>query len=73
MREYAETIRKTVNPAVSIDYGAIPYAERQVMHLCADISELTQDTGWLPQTNFKKRIDAILDDYSNIKYLTNII
>ena len=64
LKEYAEIICKTVNPAMSVDYGAIPYAERQVMHLCADVSDLKQDTGWMPQTSFEKGIAAILEDYS---------
>ena len=40
--------------------GEIPYAERQVMHLQADISALTADTGWQPKTAFKEGIAEIL-------------
>ncbi len=69
LKEYAEIIRKTVNPAMSVDYGAIPYAERQVMHLCADISDLKQDIGWMPQTSFEQGIAATFEDY--LKQQTN--
>ncbi len=61
--EYADAIRNIVNPEVAIDFGAIPYVEQQVMHLCADISDLTQDTGWLPQISFEKGITATFEDY----------
>lgn len=62
LKEYAEIIRKTINPAMSIDYGAIPYAERQVMHLCADISDLKQDTGWIPLTSFEEGITTVIEE-----------
>ena len=58
--EYAEIIRKKANPALAIDYGAIPYSDKQVMHLCADISELTQDTGWKPMADFEENITRML-------------
>ncbi len=60
LHEYAEIIRKTINPSISIDYGAIPYGEKQVMHLCADITELTKDTGWKPTASFAEHIQEML-------------
>lgn len=49
-------MRDVVNPDAAIELGAIPYSERQVMYLCADITELKKDTGWYPETDFKKGI-----------------
>lgn len=43
-----------------IDLGAIPYAEKQVMRLEADISELTKDVGWIPSTKFEEGIKIVL-------------
>lgn len=56
LKEYIKTIRDAVNPDCEIALGAIPYAEKQVMHLEADVSELKNDTGFEPQISF---IDGI--------------
>ncbi|MCD7728659.1 MAG: NAD(P)-dependent oxidoreductase, partial [Clostridia bacterium] len=53
---YIKTIRDVVNPAAELNFGAIPYAEKQVMYLKADISELNKDTGWQPNTDFENGI-----------------
>ena len=52
LREYIEEIRDAVAPNLSLQFGDIPFKEGQVMHLAADISDLTRDTGWLPQISF---------------------
>ena len=52
LRQYIEEIRELVDPDANIEWGAIPYAPNQVMHLEADISSLTNDTGWSPKTEF---------------------
>ena len=43
-----------------INYGEIEYSEKQVMHLEADISELTNDTGYMPEIDFAKGIRKML-------------
>lgn len=48
LSEYIEDIHKAINPDVEVKYGAKDYYPHQPMHLVADISELTQDTGWTP-------------------------
>lgn len=60
LKEYIEIIGKIFNVEDFIKLGTIPYSERQVMHLCADISELTADTGWFPKFEFKNGIERIL-------------
>ncbi len=60
LAEYIKDIRDVVAPNGEIELGAIPYAENQVMHLCADITELQKDVGWAPQTDFKEGIRNIL-------------
>ncbi|MBO5550928.1 MAG: NAD(P)-dependent oxidoreductase [Lachnospiraceae bacterium] len=42
--------------AVKPRYGDIPYSEKQVMRLEADISELTRDTGFISETTFEEGI-----------------
>jgi nucleoside-diphosphate-sugar epimerase len=57
---YISDIRDVVNPESDIDFGAIPYNDKQVMYLCADTSELEHDTGWSPEMNFQNGIKEIL-------------
>ena len=60
--EYIETIRDIVSPNSGLDLGAIPYDEKQVMFLCADVSELEEDTGWKTNTNFTDGIKMLLEE-----------
>lgn len=60
LSEYVEDIRNMINPAIEIKYGAKDYYPHQPMHLVADISELTIDTGWNPKVNFKNGINFLL-------------
>lgn len=59
LSEYIEDIRKAINPDVEVKYGIKGYYPHQPMHLVADISELTQDTGWSPSLNFNEGIKWI--------------
>ena len=52
LRAYIEEIRDVVAPELSLRFGEIPFPYGQVMHLEADISALTRDTGWRPQISF---------------------
>lgn len=56
LKEYIEIICETANPQVVPEFGAVPYMEKQVMHLQADISELQRDTGFEPHTSFEEGI-----------------
>lgn len=62
LREYIMQIRNAIDPTLPIGLGMLPYAEKQVMHLCADIRELTEDTGWKPKVKFEDGIKNILND-----------
>ena len=53
LKEYIDQIRDLIDPEAGLGFGEIPYGARQVMYLCADISELTKDTGFVPQTDFR--------------------
>ena len=54
--EYINEIRDSVNKDAKLDIGGIPYSDKQVMYLCADISELTNDTGFKPAMKFENGI-----------------
>ena len=60
LKEYMETIRDVVHPHALLGFGEIPYSEKQVMYLCADISELEKDIGWGPTIGFYEGIKKMI-------------
>ena len=64
LKEYMEELRDAVVEKLGKDevdvpviaYGFIPYSENQVMHLEADITELSHDTGFVPEYEFSQGI-----------------
>lgn len=52
LSEYVEDIKAVINPSIEVQFGAKDYYPHQPMHLVADISELSKDTGWNPKTLF---------------------
>lgn len=56
LKEYILAIRNAVNPALQVGFGEVPYYPNQVMHLEADITSLTNDTGFVPSTTFEQGI-----------------
>ena len=62
LAEYIKETRNIVKPNAEIALGALPYGEKQVMHLQADINELIKDTGWCPRTSFENGIKTIVEE-----------
>jgi nucleoside-diphosphate-sugar epimerase len=60
LKEYLEVIKNMVNADYQLDYGKIPYAEKSIKYLCADISELIGDTGWRPEVSFEDGIGMVI-------------
>ena len=60
LKEYVEIIKSCVNSKSGVAYGAVPYSEKQVMHLVADPSDIKNDTGWKPIVSFREGILEIL-------------
>jgi nucleoside-diphosphate-sugar epimerase len=60
LKEYLEIIKKLVNPDYTPCYGKIPYSEKSIRYLCADISELARDTGWKPEILFEDGIKRLI-------------
>jgi len=56
LAQYIHTARDVVNPAMEVGLGGLPYPPGQVMHLEADISELTRDTGFIPNMGFEEGV-----------------
>ena len=61
LHEYVDIIAKKLNYTQKIGYGEIPYTESSVMNLCADISKLTEDTGFVPLIDFEMGIQLYID------------
>lgn len=61
LSDYITDIRDTVNPNAKIEFGAIPYSEKQVMFLVASVEKIKRDTGWEPKTDFCSGIKQILN------------
>lgn len=63
LKEYIFAIWDKMDREGQISFGAIPYNKNQVMHLCADISELTKDTGFVPEYTFEEGIEETVQWY----------
>ena len=61
LKDYITVIRDHIDINLPIGIGERPYAEKQVMYLCADITELEKDTGFVPQYNFECGIAETID------------
>ena len=70
LKEYIEQLNESVRlqngSTGELGFGDIPYGEKQVMHLEADISLLKADTSFEPQTDFtegiQKTVEHLLKD-----------
>ncbi len=60
LREYIEIIRDLIDPSLELGFGQVPYSDRQVMHLCADISALSSHTGFAPRVDFTEGASATI-------------
>lgn len=45
----------------TIGIGELPYGESQLMHLAGDITELSRDTGFVPQISFEEGVRRTFD------------
>ncbi len=56
LKEYVEILRDSIDSTLPLGIGERPYGDKQVMYLCADIENLTRDTGFVPDTDFVEGI-----------------
>ena len=61
LREYIEILRDAIDPSLPLGFGEIPYGEKQVMHLEADISSLALDTGFAPGATFSSEVRKTIE------------
>jgi len=62
LREYVETIRDIINPALKIGIGEIPYKNSQIDNQIIDISELQKDTGFVAEYTFYDGMTQIIKE-----------
>jgi len=67
LSEYIYAIRDSMDKEGQVSLGAIPYGKNQVMYLCADISQLTKDTGFVPEYTFEEGIQETIEWYRKQK------
>lgn len=65
LKEYFEEARDAVDPSLPLGIGMLPYPVNQIMHLQADISSLTRDTGWVPAVSFEEGIRKTVAAFRN--------
>ncbi len=61
LRSYVEIMRDCIHPDLPLGFGEVPYSDKQVMYLCADIEKLTRDTGFVPAVDFAEGIQYTID------------
>ena len=60
LKEYILKIRDIAAPSAEPGIGKKPYPVQPVMRLCADISNLTDDTGFVPEYEFSEGISEMV-------------
>lgn len=68
LKEYILEMKNQIDSTAEIGFGDIPYGDKQVMYLLADISELKADTGFSPRYSFR---DGIAETIQWVKEVTN--
>ena len=61
--EYIQIIRDNINENIKLNLGAVPYSNKQVMNLQANIERLKNDTGFIPDYTFEEGIIATINWY----------
>lgn len=61
LKDYIYAIRDAIDPKLEIGIGELDYYPNQVMHLEADISNLTRDTGFVPEYSFEDGIKETVE------------
>lgn len=61
LSEYIKVLRDEIDPDLKLGLGEIAYGKNQVMNLCADITDLSNDTGFIPITEFDAGIRKTIE------------
>ena len=67
LKEYIEIMCEKLGKKDEMKLGTLPYGQKQVMYLAADISPLQRDTGWCPLVSFEEGIERVIEFYKTWK------
>lgn len=59
--KYIEVIRESIAPTSPIGIGEIPYVNDVLPSSCIDLSAIYNDTGFIPEIDFKEGIKEVID------------
>lgn len=65
LREYVEIIRDIINPELELGIGDKPALSDKAFSSCVSISELTKDTGFVPEVSFEEGIRKTILYFTN--------
>lgn len=65
--EYVFLLRDMLDPSLPLGIGERKYSPDQFMFLCADIDNLTRDTGFRPEISFEEGMRRTIEWYRNLK------
>lgn len=65
LKEYVKILKDAIDEKLELGFGDVPYGDKQVMHLCADITNLTEDTGFRPEVRFEDGIRETIEWVKN--------
>lgn len=63
LKNYLYKVRDAIDSGLELGLGEVPYNERTVMHLEADITKLKCDTGFSPKYSFNEGIKETVEWY----------
>lgn len=63
LEQYVKILRDSISHELPLGFGEVEYMPKQVMYLRADISELSNDTGFKPRYSFEEGIKETIDWY----------
>ena len=66
LKEYLETLRDSIDTSLPLGFDEVPYSDKQVMHLEADLSALMKDTGFKPKTDFETGIRKTIEYFREL-------
>ena len=61
IRSYVEDMKEAAESSSVLGFGDVPYTDGIPPSMCADISDLTRDTGFVPEVSFMEGIQKIIN------------
>lgn len=66
LKKYIEIISKKINKNIHLGIGDIPYSSPELPMSCIDLTDLKNDTGFLPKISFEEGISRMISNWNNI-------